>query len=111
MRDKRYTDIYALPETKMIRVCMTRYGQHPSDVITMLRLQGMHQYEIAADLGVSLSTVRHWQRPEVGGTIYGEAHRERSRELMTRLNDQMRRGELKRARTPWRKQRLFSGSR
>lgn len=106
MTDKRYAPLCQLPETKMVRLCVSQYGLHPSDVISMLRNDGMHQRDIAALLGVSLSSVRHWQRPDVGGTIYDDAHRERARKAMRRINAQGLNH-----RSTWRGQRICPGSR
>ena len=110
MIDKRYIDKFALKYTKMVKVCEHLYGNlHPSDVVGMLRSQGMHQSQIAVHLGVSLSAIRQWQRPEAGGVIYDDEHRERVRKTMIALNERIRRGEV-RMRSPWRNQRLFAGS-
>jgi hypothetical protein len=80
-----------------VRRIKEEWGQHPSDVIGMLRAQGYRWVDIARMLHTSQHTIQRYIRKEDLGyqniTPEGmEARRENAR----RLNERMRRGEVRR---------------
>jgi hypothetical protein len=96
MRDLRYEIIQRLPYTRMVRICEDRYpGMHPADVVSYLRLgEQMTQEQAAKYLGVSLSCIRRWQKPEAGVHILTERELESKRRSAQALNGKIRNGEI-----------------
>lgn len=96
--DVRYKERDDLRCDVMVRACEKKHPfMHPSEVVNYLRLgEGMTQEQVSKYLGVSIKTVRTWQRPEAQVHIYTEKERRAKRKSAIELNNRARRGEVKR---------------
>ena len=96
MNDVRYRWRGELKYTRMVGACERMYpGMHPADVVSYLRLgEGMTQEQAAEHLGVSLSTIRHWQKPEASIHIVTEREIDAKRANAMRTNERIKSGEI-----------------
>jgi len=94
--DIRYRWRGELKYTRMVKVCGVRFpGRHPADVVSYLRLgEHMTQEQAAKYLGVALTTIRRWQKPEAGVHNMTAKEMEAKRANARRMNERVRNGEI-----------------
>jgi DNA-binding transcriptional regulator YiaG len=105
MTDKRYEISQRLSYTRMVKICESRYpGMHPANVVTYLRVgERMTQEQAANHLGVSISCIRRWQKPEASVHNITPLEMLTKRNNANRLNERIRKGEIKSGKR-WRSQ-------
>jgi len=101
--DVRYKSRDDLRYDVMVRTCEKKHPfMHPSDVVSFLRIgEQMTQKQTAKYLGVSVTTIRTWQKPEAQIHIYTEKERQVKRRSAIRLNELADQGLVKRGKK-WR---------
>ena len=96
MMDKRYKIAQQLLYTRMVKICESKYpGMHPADVVSYLRLgEKMTQRQAADYLGVSISCIRQWQKPEASIHNITPFEILTKRENARRTNERVKSGEI-----------------